>query len=46
MLEGVLAIANGVNQKLIRLKLEGYLGHKASAKKKGEAAAEAVAAEA
>ncbi|HEY4085594.1 MAG TPA: flagellar motor protein [Bryobacteraceae bacterium] len=46
MLEGVLAIANGVNQKLIRLKLEGYLGHKASAKKKGEATAEAVAAEA
>jgi chemotaxis protein MotA len=46
MLEGVLAIANGVNQKLIRLKLEGYLGHKASAKKKGEAAAAAVAAEA
>jgi chemotaxis protein MotA len=46
MLEGVLAIANGVNQKLIRLKLEGYLGHKATAKKKGEAAAEAVAAEA
>jgi chemotaxis protein MotA len=45
MLEGVLAIANGVNQKLIRLKLEGYLGHKASAKK-GEPAADAVAAEA
>jgi chemotaxis protein MotA len=47
MLEGVLAIANGVNQKLIRLKLEGYLGHKAaSKKKKGEAAEAAVAAEA
>jgi chemotaxis protein MotA len=46
MLEGVLAIANGVNQKLIRLKLEGYLGHKASAKKKAEAAGAAVAAEA
>jgi chemotaxis protein MotA len=46
MLEGVLSIANGVNQKLIRLKLEGYLGHKAAAKKKGEAAGEAVAQEA
>jgi chemotaxis protein MotA len=46
MLEGVLAIANGVNQKLIRLKLEGYLGHKAAAKKKGEAAGQAVAQEA
>ena len=46
MLEGVLAIANGVNQKLIRLKLEGYLGHKAASKKKGEAAEAAVAAEA
>src|SRR5580658_6373092 len=32
MLEGVLSIADGVNQKLIRRKLEAYLGPKAAAR--------------
>lgn len=48
MLEGVLSIAEGVNQKLIRLKLEAYLGHSPAgkaAKQKGQSAAEPVAAE-
>lgn len=48
MLEGVLAIADGVNQKIIRLKLEGYLGQKSPAKlakQKAQASAEAVSAE-
>jgi chemotaxis protein MotA len=48
MLEGVLSIADGVNQKLIRLKLEAYLGHTPAAgraKQKGQPSAEAVAAE-
>jgi chemotaxis protein MotA len=48
MLEGVLSIADGVNQKLIRLKLEAYLGH-AKAGKTGKqatrASAQPVAAE-
>lgn len=48
MLEGVLSIADGVNQKLVRLKLEGYLGPKPAAKaasQKGGASAEVAAAE-
>jgi chemotaxis protein MotA len=47
MLEGVLSIADGVNQKLIRLKLEAYLGHGPHAKaagQKGRPAAEPVSA--
>ncbi|MGD1070259.1 MAG: flagellar motor protein [Bryobacteraceae bacterium] len=48
MLEGVLSIAEGVNQKLIRLKLEAYLGHGTAAKgakKKAQPSAEPVSAE-
>jgi chemotaxis protein MotA len=48
MLEGVLSLAEGVNQKLIRVKLEAYLGPHpgaAKAKQKGRAAAEPVSAE-
>jgi chemotaxis protein MotA len=48
MLEGVLSIAEGVNQKLIRLKLEAYLEKNPAgklAKEKGQSSAEPVAAE-
>jgi chemotaxis protein MotA len=48
MLEGVLSIADGINQKLIRLKLDAYLGHSPAAKagkKKGQTAAEPLSAE-
>jgi flagellar motor component MotA len=48
MLEGVLSIADGVNQKLIRLKLDAYLGHSPAAKagkKKGQTAAQPLSAE-
>jgi len=48
MLEGVLSIANGVNQKLIRLKLEAYVGTKPVvklAKQKGKPSVETVSAE-
>jgi chemotaxis protein MotA len=48
MLEGVLSIAEGVNHKLIRIKLEAYLGAKPAAKlagQKGRAATEPVSAE-
>jgi chemotaxis protein MotA len=48
MLEGVVSIANGVNQKLIRLKLEAYLGQKTAAKgakQKAGVSAETVSAE-
>ena len=40
MLEGVVSIADGVNQKIIGLKLEGYLGQRAPAKQ-GEQRAQA-----
>ena len=46
MLEGVLSIADGVNQKLIRLKLEAYMGRQPAGKQaKGEVAADAVSVE-
>lgn len=48
MLEGVLSIAEGVNQKLIRLKLDAYLGQSPgakAAKKKGQPSAEPASAE-
>jgi chemotaxis protein MotA len=48
MLEGVLSIAEGVNQKLIRLKLDAYLGQSPGAKlakKKGQPSAEPASAE-
>jgi len=48
MLEGVLSIADGVNQKLIRLKLDAYLGNSPAAKagkKKGQTAAQPLSAE-
>jgi chemotaxis protein MotA len=48
MLEGVISIAEGVNQKLIRVKLEAYLGEQRSAKKardKRQPAGEPVSAE-
>jgi chemotaxis protein MotA len=48
MLEGVLSIADGVNQKLIRLKLDAYMGQSPAtkaAKKKGRTAAEPLSAE-
>lgn len=48
MLEGVLNIADGVNQKLIRLKLEAYMGQEPAGKQatqKGRTSAEPVSAE-
>jgi len=48
MLEGVLNIADGVNQKLIRLKLEAYMGQEPAGKQatqKGRPSAEPVSAE-
>jgi len=48
VLEGVLSIAEGVNQKLIRTKLDAYLGHAApgkAAKRKGQPSGEPVSAE-
>jgi chemotaxis protein MotA len=48
MLEGVLSIADGVNQKLIRLKLEAYLSKGPAgklARQKGQPSAEAATAE-